>query len=550
LWILPQREPTSMTAPINIVSLGFFTLVALLSSAAGGRYRRWAAAYASKEESLRASLKELNDLRTALDQHSIVAITDAKGIITNANAKFCAISQYSREELLGRDHRIVNSGFHPKEFIRGLWTEIAQGRVWQGEIKNRAKDGSFYWVDTTIFPVLNMEGKPLKYVAIRTDITKRKQAEEDLQKSEERWRYILEVSELGAWALNLGTQEAWRSLRHDQIFGYSELLPEWTYPMFLQHVHAEDREKVDQSFQKSIEKREEWHFECRIIRADQAERWIWVRSRFFEDPQGKMAHMLGMVGDITERKLEEAHLRTTVTELRQANADLEQFAYVASHDLQEPLRAIAGCIEILEANYRDKLGPEAAELIRHTVDGARRMQALINDLLAYARVAKNGHEFELTDSTLALNRALANLSSAVIESAAAITHDPLPTLLADPKLLPQLFQNIISNGIKFCKGRTPEIHVSAKLKDGSWLFSIRDNGIGIAAEYRDRLFVLFRRLHNRTEYPGTGIGLAICKRIVERHNGKIWLDSEPGKGSTFYFTIPEKTTPAPSTRPS
>ena len=540
-WILPHAGPGCIGEPIQRAALWLFICMGLLTSLVAERYKRFASAHAREVEELGSLLKELKDLRAALNEHSIVAITDTKGKITFVNDKFCKISKYSRHELLGQDHRIINSRFHSKEFIRGLWTEITHGQVWKGEIKNRAKDGSFYWVDTTIVPILNTEGKPLQYIAIRSDITERKQMVEwELFRVEERWRYILDISGLGAWELNLLNQDAWRSPRHDQIFGYSELLPEWSYTMFLTHVHPQDRDMVDAAFKEKLASGRDWHFEYRIVRVDQEVRWILARGRIFKDQQGRSDRMLGTIDDITERRLEEQELKRMVMELKQTNSDLEQFAYVASHDLQEPLRAVAGCIEILDSNYRDKLGPEAGELIRHTVDGAKRMQTLINDLLAYSRIGKNGQHFEPTDCNAMLDEAIANLSTAVQKSGAIITHDPLPTLIADCKQLPQLFQNLLANGIKFCAGRTPEIHVSAQLQAHTWRFSVQDNGIGIEAQYLDRIFVIFRRLHTRAEYPGTGIGLAICKRIVERHHGRIWVESAPGKGSTFYFTIPEK----------
>ena len=237
--------------------------------------------------------------------------------------------------------------------------------------------------------------------------------------------------------------------------------------------------------------------------------------------------------------LEERVLARTA-ELEATVKELEQFAYVASHDLQEPLRAVAGCVEILEKDYRDKLDPGADELIRHTVEGTRRMQTLIRDLLAYSRVGTRGQPFVPVDCHAALDLALENLATAINESGAVITRDAMPTLPADPTQLAQLFQNLIGNGIKFHGGKPPEIHVGAQRQDDGWLFSVRDNGIGIEPQYFDRIFVIFQRLHTRTEYPGTGIGLAICKRIVERHRGKISVESESGRGSTFFFTIPDK----------
>ncbi|MBI3779880.1 MAG: PAS domain S-box protein [candidate division NC10 bacterium] len=224
-------------------------------------------------------------------------------------------------------------------------------------------------------------------------------------------------------------------------------------------------------------------------------------------------------------------------ELARSNAELEQFGSVASHDLQEPLRMVASFTQLLAKRYRGKLDAEADEFIAYAVDGATRMQRLINDLLTYSRVGRLGKPFELTDCEAVLDRTLADLRVTIEENGAVITHDPLPTLMADVTQLRQLFQNLIGNALKFRSDKPTEVRVGAERTDGTWLFSIRDNGIGIDPQQQDRVFVIFQRLHTRDEYPGTGIGLAICRRIVEQHGGRIWVESEPGKGATFYFTL-------------
>lgn len=234
-----------------------------------------------------------------------------------------------------------------------------------------------------------------------------------------------------------------------------------------------------------------------------------------------------------EQKVEE---RTV--ELARSNADLEQFAYVASHDLQEPLRMVASYTKLLEKRYQGRLDSDADEFINYVVDGATRMQQLINSLLEYSRVGTRGRDFASISCEAVLDQVLTNLAVSIAESGAAITHDPLPTIVADDLQLTQLFQNLVSNAIRFRSEQPPEIHISGERRDGDWLFSVRDNGIGMEPQYFDRIFIIFQRLHTRAEYSGTGIGLAICKKIVERHGGCIWVESELGKGSTFYFTLP------------
>jgi light-regulated signal transduction histidine kinase (bacteriophytochrome) len=252
------------------------------------------------------------------------------------------------------------------------------------------------------------------------------------------------------------------------------------------------------------------------------------------DRQGKKLHTLNnqLQQEIIERKQVE-------DELKRSNTELQQFAYVASHDLQEPLRMVSSYMQLLEKKYEDKLDETAKEFIAFAVDGATRMQGLIDDLLTYSRVGTKGKLFEPTDSESVLISAQDNLKVAIEESGAIITHNPLPTVNGDASQLVQLMQNLIGNGIKFNKGVTPQINISAASKNNKWLFSVSDNGIGIDPNQQERIFQIFQRLHNRTEYSGTGVGLAVCKKIVERHGGNIWVESEPGQGSTFFFTIPE-----------
>jgi two-component system, chemotaxis family, sensor kinase Cph1 len=264
------------------------------------------------------------------------------------------------------------------------------------------------------------------------------------------------------------------------------------------------------------------------------------------DAAGELAGIQGAFWNVTarrraERQVEQAAaaLRQANAELARSNAELEQFAYAASHDLQEPLRMVASFTKLLQDRYRGRLDSQADEYIHFAVDGALRMQRLVTDLLAYSRVGR-GQPLRETSCEEAFDRALQNLHEAVREAGAAVTRTPLPRIKGDPTQLVQLFQNLIGNAIKFRAGVPPAIHVSARRspKRGEWLFQVRDNGIGIAPQYLERIFVMFQRLHTQQEYPGSGIGLTVCRKIVDRHGGRIWAESEPGKGSSFFFTLP------------
>jgi PAS domain S-box-containing protein len=261
-----------------------------------------------------------------------------------------------------------------------------------------------------------------------------------------------------------------------------------------------------------------------------------ARQLYYPDRAGDM--ILLAINDISERKRAEEAMAQYAHELARSNEELEQFAYVASHDLQEPLRMVTSYLQLLEKRYKYRLDPEADKFIGYAVDGAARMKSLITDLLAFSRAESRGLQYTRTDCNAVLARALGNLKPVVDETHAEISSQPLPTLRVDGGQLVQVFQNLVSNAIKFHSSAPPKIEIAAEEKDGKWLFIIKDNGIGIEPQYLDRIFVLFRRLHGLMEYPGTGIGLAICRKIVERHGGRIWAESEPGAGSTFYFTIP------------
>jgi PAS domain S-box-containing protein len=259
----------------------------------------------------------------------------------------------------------------------------------------------------------------------------------------------------------------------------------------------------------------------------------------YKDDTNNIIGVFASARDISEIKVAENNLKLKLEELSRSNEELEQFAYISSHDLQEPLRMIASYLQLLERKYKGKLDAKADKYIHFSVDGATRMQNLIDDILDFSRVTTRAKELKLTDLEPIYKEVLSNLEVSIDENKAIISHDPLPVVMADKTQISQVFQNLINNAIKFRSKDQPKINISVKKEENQWIFAVQDNGIGINPKHSDRIFEVFKRLHKKREYSGTGIGLAICKKIIERHGGHIWVESELGKGSTFYFTLPK-----------
>jgi PAS domain S-box-containing protein len=374
---------------------------------------------------------------------------------------------------------------------------------------------------------------------LQWQIAERKQAEESLRESEERFRATFEQAAVGI--AQVGLDGCW--LRVNQrlcdIVAYTR--EELLQCTFQDITHPEDL-NTDLTFVHQVLAGEisTYSMQKRYCRKDRSLVWVNLTVGLVRDEAGAPKYFVSVVEDITIRKQAEENLEVAIVDLKRSNQELEQFAYVASHDLQEPLRKVASFTQLLAERYADKLDDDARQFIAYAVDGAHRMQGLINDLLSYSRVGTRGRTFELVDCEGVLGYSLANLEVAIKEGGAVVTHDRLPTVMGDASQLVQLFQNLIGNAIKFRGSAPPCVHISVASQEKEWIFRVRDNGIGIDPQYFDRLFVIFQRLHSKAEYPGTGIGLAVSKKVVERHGGRIWVESEPGKGASFYFSIPER----------
>lgn len=337
----------------------------------------------------------------------------------------------------------------------------------------------------------------------------------------------------------------WSDMNYE-IFGVDKKTFVATNENFLKLVHPDDRALVTRTWAEAAEGKVPAPFEYRVIRPDGALRYIYRETALTLDDNGKPLHMVGSIHDITEKRAAAEELRRKTLELEEANkelhrsnAELEQFAYVASHDLQEPLRMVASYCQLLQRRYKGNLGADADEFISYAVDGSRRMQRLINDLLSYSRVGRKGSDFETLDFTAVIDAALANLRAAIAENDATIEVADMPEIVGARPLLTQLVQNLIGNAIKFRRDGTPPIvRITASQEEAFWHIVVEDNGIGIERDYLDRVFLIFQRLHERDKYAGTGIGLAIAKKVIEYHGGRIWIDSTPGRGSRFHFTLP------------
>lgn len=374
---------------------------------------------------------------------------------------------------------------------------------------------------------------------LQAEVNQRRQTEAALQQSRQRLELAQQVGNVGTFEWDVRTGRLKWTDELASLYGIRLENFAGTYDAWLRLVHPDDLEPLVREQAAVMGEDRDFSSEFRIVRPDGAVRWIAARSRLFRDVEGQPDRVIGINMDITDRKEAEQKLTQQAEELWRSNRELEQFAYVSSHDLKEPLRKIASYTQLLEQRFSGSLDTEGKRYMAHILNGVDRMQSLIHDLLVYSRTGKEEIKFELVDMKRILQQTLGDLETAIHENGAIVTSDPMPALRAQPAQMHQLLQNLLSNAIKFHGTVTPRVHVSARRDGEEWIFGVKDNGIGIDSRYQDQIFKIFQRLHNRTEYPGTGIGLAICKKIVERHGGRIWVESTPGEGATFLFSLPE-----------
>lgn len=469
-----------------------------------------------------------------------MVVVNQSGQIVLLNVQAEVQFGYRRDELVGQQvTNIIPVGFAERLIADGTRTaaEALAQQIGTGiELNGRRKDGSIFPIEIMLSPLQSAEGI-LVTAAIR-NISVRRAAEEHLAQMEARYRGLLEAAPDAMVVVNQGGEIVLLNVQAEVQFGYrrdelvgqavKNIIPEG----FAERLIADALRSVEAARAQQIGT----GIELYGRRKDGTGFPIEIMLSPLSSLEGVL--VTAAIRDITARKRSEAHLMQKVQELNRSNEELEQFAYIASHDLQEPLRMVASYTQLLSRRYKGRLDSDADEFIAFAVDGASRMQRLIKDLLTYSRVGTKGGALTDTSSEDALSQALRNLRSSIEESGAIVTQDLLPTVSADEMQLVQLFQNLVGNAIKYQNIGVPKVHISAFLnRRRKWEFTVKDNGLGIEPQYFERIFGMFQRLHKREEFAGTGIGLAICKKIVERHGGIISVESTPGSGSTFRFDL-------------
>lgn len=495
---------------------------------------------------IRRSNKILKELELSLDTASAITTTDLQGMILSANDNFCKLSGFTREELLGKNHRIVESGYHPKAFFAGLWNTVLAGRVWKGEVRNKKKNGSFYWCFTTIIPFLDELGKPVQFMAIRHDITDRKRMEAELKESRERYVLAIQGSYDGIWDWEVESGKMYFSPRFKNVLGYDDADVEDTFDALRGLIHPDDLERMTVELESYVGgKSHRFEIELRMRQKDGQYRWMLLRGAAFRDSYSKVYRMAGSQTDITDRKKSERELARRTQELARSNHALEEFAHVAAHELNTPVSVIIAAAN----NLRDgMLGAVSAEQV-HAVDvvarSANQMSRTIVNLLNLARlrVKERSVDRYQTDVLHVIYETIQDLRLVITERKLELKTDlpeKLPEVDLDHHMLVQILHNVVGNAIRFAQ---KEVVVNtAVAEDGDVLVTVADDGPGISEEHLSHLFERFVQVHARDEkdraYQGTGLGLAICKEILERHGGKMWVESALGKGTRVYFKVP------------
>ena len=499
--------------------------------------------YARLENTTISLFEEKTKIKSILDNaiDGIITIDDT-GHIQSFNPAAERLFGYQEKEIINQNINILMSDFYHEQhdiytYLRKYKRTPLKNIIgFNREVVGLSKNGESFPLEFGITEV-NSANKTF-FTGFLRDISSRKRLENELKSREQLFSTFVNAAPVMMWMLDENNKPLMFNNTWLDFTDHS-LEQELTYQWDGTQIHSDDQETVIKIYNDAIGQRKSFDHEYRMQRFDGDYRWIREIGVPYQE-NNRYKSFIGICLDITQMKTAELTLLSHTQDLEHSNAELEQFAYVASHDLQEPLRMVSSYTQLLQRRYKDKLDDDANEFIGFAVDGANRMQTLIQDLLAYSRVGKNKQILKPLDINQVIQNVILGLKIVIEESNAQISYPKsLPQVMADHSQFQQLFQNLIFNAIKYrAEERECEITISCQEINKKWRFSIQDNGIGIEAEYFERIFVIFQRLHGKDKYTGTGIGLAVCKRIIEGHGGELWLESEFGSGSTFYFTLP------------
>ncbi|MDX2001118.1 MAG: PAS domain S-box protein [Chitinophagales bacterium] len=505
-------------------------------------------------ESQRQELfKELMDYKYALDQSFLIAITDHKGVIKYVNDNFCKVSKYSARELIGQNFSIVNSQYHSKEFIRQLWRQISSGKVWKGEIRNRAKDGSYYWVDTVIVPFLDDEGKPYQYVSLRTDITQKKEAQDAYAQSEANLETIFDNTDTGYVMFDEGFNVVSFN-KQAAIYVERDLKKTLTKNIHALELIPDDRkEQWEEMISQLKSLGGNMQYESAYPQADGSVNWYYIRLFTVKNPHKHLGYIMAL-NDTTPMKLAEQEIRALneglermveerTKQLLEANKDLEAFNYMVSHDLRNPLRGMNIFLSLIKDKGLANGNELLAKYLSNVETCSQEMDSLIEHLLEFSRIGRlvGNNPLELsqvnmTKVAIDVGRTLKQLEP---NKAIELRVQDLSPILAEEKLIKMVWANLIGNAIKYSSLRDRiTIEIACEIKGNMVEYSVKDNGVGFNMNHAKKLFQPFSRLHSQSEFKGTGAGLAIVQKIIKAHQGDVGARAEPDKGATFYFTLP------------
>jgi PAS domain S-box-containing protein len=494
------------------------------------------------ENALLRKKAEFEAIFNSIPDAVVFANTDRKVVMINPAVT--KIFGYTEEEVVGKSAEIFYADRESFEKAgRDIYLNTAKGENEPFEIRYRRKDGTVFDAETLASRVRDHDGKVIGLFAIHRDITERKETEKRLEESRLLIQKIADTTPDILYVFDIIAHNlVYVNNALNRTLGYSQKdIQAMGESLYARIIHPEDLPKVLGVIAECEKKNDEDIIELDFRVQHSSDGWLCLSTRniiFSRTEDGLPKEILGVAHDITGSKLIEEERERLLQDLTRSNKDLEQFAYIASHDLQEPLRMITSYVNLIGQRYKGRFDKDADEFIAYAANGAAHMKALLNDLLAYSRVGTHGEPFELTDLNDSVKTATDNLKKSMDQSGTEIKHGHLPAVFADKVQMVQIFQNLIENALKFCGSEPPRIHISAEWKKTEWVISVKDNCMGIDPKHFDRIFIMFKRLHPGDKYPGTGIGLAVCKKIIERHCGRIWVESELGKGSIFYFTIP------------